>query len=66
MSKYYFAVEDGCYDPETGKTCEAGVVVDAEGFDSIAEAERFVISHLPNFTARIRRITKEEYERDYE
>ena len=66
MSKYYFAVKDGSYDPQTGETDEAGMVVDVEGFDRVEDVESFVISKMPNFADRLRPITKEEYERDYE
>lgn len=66
VSKYYFAVKDSCYDPQTGETDEEGMVVDVEGFDRIEDVERFVVSRMPNFEGRLRPITKEEYKRDYE
>ena len=41
MSKrFYFAIKDGCYDPETGETDEAGLCVDFDGPDAPEDAIR--------------------------
>lgn len=65
---FYFAVKDGCVDPETGETDEAGLrlsTCDVEGIDSADDAIRFVEKQLPVYAGRLRQITEEEYLRDY-
>lgn len=40
--KFYFAVADGCYDPETGATDEAGMSVAADEFETPEAVVAFV------------------------
>ena len=42
MSKhFYFAIKDGCYDPETGETDEAGLCVGFDGPDAPEDVMAF-------------------------
>lgn len=63
--KYYFAISDGCYDPETGETDEAGMIVAADEFETPEMAAAFVEQNIPSLAGRIRQITEEEYIRDF-
>lgn len=48
MSKrFYFAIEDGCYDPETGETDEAGLCVGFDGPDAPEDVMAFAERNLP-------------------
>lgn len=65
---FYFAVKDGCVNPETGETDEAGLrlsTCDVEGIDSADDAIRFIEKQIPAYAGRLRQITEEEYLRDY-
>jgi hypothetical protein len=65
MGKFYFAVKDGAYDPETGERYDAGMMVSADGIEDAEEMQAFVEQELPSFKGRLRQITEEEYIRDY-
>lgn len=62
---FYFAVADGCYDPETGETDDAGLKISGEGILTTEDAVRFAVKELPCYAERLRQITKEEYLRDF-
>ena len=65
---FYFAVKDGCVNPETGETDEAGLrlsTCDIEGIDSADDAIHFVEKQIPAYAGRLRQITEEEYLRDF-
>lgn len=48
MSKrFYFAIKDGCYDPETGETDEAGLCVGFDGPDAPEDVMAFAEQQLP-------------------
>lgn len=64
MSKFYFAVKDGAYNPETGMHDEAGMSVEVTG-DLGEDIISFVERHYPVYAGRLRPITEEEYKRDY-
>lgn len=64
MSKFYFAVKDGAYDPETGIHEEAGMSVEVTG-DLDEDIISFVERHYPVYAGRLRPLTEEEYMRDY-
>lgn len=64
MSKYYFAVKDGAYNPETGTHDEAGMSVEVTG-DLDEDIISFVVRHYPEYAGRLRPLTEEEYMRDY-
>ena len=66
MSKrFYFAIKDGCYDPETGETDDAGLKISGEGILTTEDAVRFAAQELPCHVERLRQITEEEYLRDF-
>lgn len=65
IKRFYFAVKDGCYDPETGEYDEAGMVVKFDENDMPKDVTAFVEQHFPCYAGRIRQITEEEYMRDY-
>ena len=66
MSKrFYFAIKDGCYDPETGETDEAGLCVGFDGPDAPEDAIRLAEQQLPCYAGRLRQITEEEDLRDF-
>lgn len=66
MSKrFYFAIKDGCYDPETGETDEAGLCVGFDGPDAPEDVMAFAEQLLPCYAGRLRQITEEEYLRDF-
>ena len=66
MSKrFYFAIKDGCYDPETGETDEAGLCVGFDGPDAPEDVMAFAEQQLPYYAGRLRQITEEEYLRDF-
>ena len=65
MGKYYFALKDGTYNPETGEYSEAGIMVKINIDDlTPEEAQAFVEDKLP-YKGRLRMISEEEYMRDY-
>ncbi len=65
MSKrFYFAI-NGCYDPETGETDEAGLCVGFNGPDAPEDVMAFAEQQLPCCAGRLRQITEEEYLRDF-
>lgn len=63
--KFYFAVADGCYDPETGETDEAGMSVAADELETPEAIIAFVEQQVPSLAGRLRQISEEEYLRDY-
>lgn len=63
--RYYFAIRDGCVDPKTGKHDDAGMTVDISEPVSDEKAVELIEKMLPCYKGRIRRITQEEYERDF-
>ena len=66
MSKrFYFAIKDGCYDPETGETDEAGLCVGFDGSDAPEDVMAFAEQQLPCYAGRMRQITEEAYLRDF-
>lgn len=66
MDKYfYFVVKDGCCDPETGETDDAGMKVFVEGLDEQEEVVAFVEKQMPHFAGRLRSISEEEYIREF-
>lgn len=63
--RYYFAVKDGMVDLDTGEKDDAGMVVKvAEALDD-KEVVALVEASMPCYKGRLRRITQEEYERDF-
>ena len=63
--RYYFAVKDGMADLVIGEKDEAGMVVKvAEALDD-KEVVALVEALMPCYKGRLRRITQEEYERDF-
>lgn len=64
-TKFYFAVKDGSFDSETGETGEAGLIADGGGFSSAEECAAFLERKMPHLSGRLRKITEEEYKRDY-
>lgn len=65
IKRFYFAVKDGCYDPETGEHDEAGMAVKFDEKDMPKDVTAFVEQHFPCYAGRLRHITEEEYMRDY-
>lgn len=63
--KFYFAVADGCYDPETGETDEAGMIVAADELETPEMAATFVEQNIPSLAGRLRQITEEEYTQNF-
>lgn len=63
---FYFAVKDGTVNTETGEKDEAGMVVKTTEEMTTDEMIQMLECKLPCYKGRIRPITKEEYERDYE
>ena len=63
--KYYFAIKDGCTDPETGEKDEAGMVIRTCEAMSDEEAMALVEAMAHFYKGRLRRITREEYERNF-
>lgn len=65
MYFFYFAIKDGCYDPDTGEKDEAGLKI---GFDVPIASENamaFAEQQLPCYAGRLRQITEEEYLREF-
>lgn len=66
IQRFYFAVRDGSYDPETGEYDEAGLSVKFSDEQEIPQdVVAFVEQNLPCYEGRLRQITEEEYMRDY-
>lgn len=63
--RYYFAVKDGMVDPDTGEKDEAGMVVKTADVLDDEEVVALVEASMPCYKGRLRRITQEEYERDF-
>lgn len=63
---FYFAIKDGAVNAETGEKDEAGMVVKTTDAMTAGEMIRMLECKLPCYKGRIREITKEEYEREYE
>lgn len=67
MSKvFYFAVKDGCVDTRTGEKSESGLKATFGDCVSPEEAKAVLEAQIPQFVDRLRPITEEEYNRDYE
>ena len=62
---FYFAVADGCCDPETGEKDDAGLQISADGILTADDAIRLAEQQLPCYAGRLRQITEEEYLRDF-
>ena len=62
---FYFAVADGCCDPETGEKDDAGLQISADGILTAEDAIRLAEHQLPCYAGRLRQITEEEYLRDF-
>lgn len=65
IQRFYFAVRDGSYDPETGEHDEAGLRITLSGADMPKDVVAFVEQNMPCYAGRLRQITEEEYMRDY-
>lgn len=65
IKRFYFAIKDGCYDPETGETDDAGLRIALSGPDMPEDVVAFVEQQLTCYAGRLRQITYEEYIRDF-
>ena len=62
----YFAIKDATVNPETGERDDAGMVVKTMAAYPTEEMIALLEAKMPDYKGRIREISKEEYERDYE
>lgn len=65
-NEFHFAVKDGCVDARTGEKSESGLKVSIEGIDTQEAVQAFLEKDMPHFAGRLRPISKEEYDRDFE
>ena len=65
MSKYYFAVRDMAYGPETGGKDEAGLTIEVDADIPDELVVGFAESRMPWFAGKLRRLSEEEYQREY-
>lgn len=65
IKRFYFAINDGCYDPKTGEHDEAGICIALSGPEMPGDVMAFVEHQFPCYAGRLRQITEEEYMRDY-
>jgi hypothetical protein len=63
--KCYFLVKDGAVN-ENGERDDAGMIVDVDGLDTEEEVFAHIENILPCYRGRLKLITKEEYEKDFD